>query len=162
MGIKLRVRDNLQIAGQVCLRLLERETGRVVREVTQRNMVTNTGLGLLASRLADPTAYDGQLSIIALGTAATAPGSGNTALGAEYVRVARYAASRSGPTITVSAFFAAATADCHVREVGVFGGAATAGVPGSGTLFARTLTDADNSAGLYDVSVDWTLSLARG
>jgi len=127
-------------------------------QVESRNMLVSVGLGLAGDALIDAAVG---VTYHAFGTGSTAPVMGNTALGTEAGRKIWVTRTRSGAVVTFSVFYAAASCTYYIREVGSFGGAASA-TPGSGTLFNRALLDYDNSGGANDLTFDLTLTLANG
>ena len=148
----------MQIIGEVTVRLLKAGSRRVLREERQRNLITDIGLEVAVGRLIDYEAN--RLTYLAVGTGATAPAAGNFKLVNEYARTPLYRISGAGMVTTAAAFFTSAEAAANIAEVGIFGGSATA-TRNSGRLFARALVSANNSAGLYDIHVEWSFTFAR-
>jgi hypothetical protein len=124
------------------------------------NMIVDSGLELAAKWGIDTDAVG--LTWHAIGTGSTAPVAGNTALGTEVKRLAFASRERVAGVLTLTAFYLASESTYHIRELGVFGGAAASSTPGSGSLFSRALYDVDNSAGLEDLTVSYELTNARG
>ena len=154
----------MQIIGEVTARLLERGTGRVVREATRRNVITDTGLALAVGRMIH---YEPQrISYVAIGTGSTAAATADESLETEVARTEINTYSDSGAVATIGAFFTSAECTYLIREIGVFGGSAWSGQQpsatlDSGQLFSRTVVNLDNSAGNYDLSVEWSYTFAR-
>ena len=123
------------------------------------NLVVNTGLYMAGDILID--VVNTGLTYQAIGTSNTAVAASDTTLVAEAARAQASARSRTGAVITVTTFFVAADCTYNIKEVGIFGNAATA-VADSGTLFSRALLNEDNSAGANDLTFDYELTIANG
>jgi hypothetical protein len=132
-----------------------------MHEETHENLVVNAGCQMIGDMLIDAAGWDTGLTYIAIGTGTATPTAANTALATEYSREAIISKSRSGQTITVGAFWAAAEAAIDIKEVGAFGHSTAGTALGSGQMFARTLvSSADNSGTAFDVNIDWQFTLA--
>ena len=49
--------ENQKVKGIVVIRVIDKKTGKVIREIRKENVITNGGLGLIASRYNAPTGY---------------------------------------------------------------------------------------------------------
>lgn len=131
----------------------------MVRLNVSENLVVNAGLYMAGDMLIGVVTTG--LTYHAIGTGTAAPVAGNTTLGTEVARQAISARSRSSAIISLTTFYVAADCTYFVKEVGIFGNAAT-GVANSGTLFSHALLSEDNSAGLNDLTYDYELTIANG
>ena len=158
--------NNLKLGRQnIRLTIKVHEIGRV--EIRRRldyallaeshNLMVTSGLNLIAAGLAGTLV----LAYTAIGTNSTAPVVGDTILGTEVKRLQITASSVLANVVTVQTFFLAADCTYHIREVGVFGSDSD-GSNDSGTLFARSLIDYDNSSSPVDLIVTFGITLAIG
>ena len=149
-----------RLIGQWQMRALDPTTGRIVFETQGENLITNSGLSLVAGLLSGDETEG--LLVLALGTDGTAPTPTDIALGAEQSRRALTIRSRSGNKAEFSVYFPASECSFYIREAGVFGGiGADPGTAGSGTLFSRYSVDYDNSTGTVDITFDYTVTVER-
>lgn len=126
-------------------------------EVTEHNLVTTLGKALVGKLLTGQESTG--ITYVALGTGTTAPAVGDTQLVTEVTRKALVDKVVSGGTITLSVFFLASECTYSIQEVGFFGAQATS-TANSGTLFSRVLKAQDNSAGLSDLTFQYTLTVS--
>lgn len=156
-NIKISVKDNLEVVGQVTLELHNVITGETVVEVYP-NLLTTVGKEAIADHLKGTTANNkGIITYCALGTDDTAPALGNTALGSELDRKEVSVKSVSNNIATFRTFFTTAEAIGALKEAGLFGDDA-ADNANSGTLFChaaidRTKTSADTA------TLTWTVAI---
>jgi hypothetical protein len=137
-----------------------RDRGGLEWKNAVENMIVDAGLALTAKWGINEDSTG--LTWHAIGTGSAAPAAGNTALGTESKRLAFTSRERSGALLSLTAFYLASESTFHIRELGVFGGAAAGSTPGSGTLFSRALYDVDNSGGTNDLTFTYELTNARG
>ncbi len=153
----------IKFKGAVTLIATDPRTGREVERLVQDNLIVTRGLGLMCDMLIDASAaYDTGLSYCALGTGATAVVAGDVELDVETSRKQITYRARSVGTLDIRTFFIASECSVNLKEVGLFGASAT-GAANSGIMFSRSLLSAggfDNSAGLYDVTIAWTITLS--
>lgn len=128
----LRVEEKgIGITGRLRFVFRNIETG-AVRESEYRNLIVTLCKEMIAARLAGGGG-DCDITYVAVGTDATTPAIGDTALGTELDRNALASISAAGSVITATGFFGAAEANGTLTEMGLFGEAASA-TPDSGTL----------------------------
>ena len=132
------------------------QSGALIGRDRINNIVVSSGLNLIALRLIGTSLSD--LTWHAIGTGATAVFPSDSALVTEAKRLALATRSISANVATLTVFYWASESTFHIKELGIFGGAATS-TPGSGTLFSRALYDYDNSAGSVDLTFDYVLTL---
>jgi hypothetical protein len=139
------------------------DSGEVVYRVENHNIICNEGLILVAGFAVDESAvYDVGITYCEIGTSSTAPAAGDTTLTAYHGRKAITSASRTNYEDTFATFFTAAQSTCAIEEAGMWGGSNAAAGEATGLLFSHFLVSFDNSAGLYDITVTYVLTVARG
>ena len=139
------------------------DPGEVVAVIETPNIICNEGLLLIAAFTIDESAtYDTGLTYCEIGTDNTAPAAGDTTLTAYHVRNAVTNDSRSSYETTFSTFFTAAQSTANIKEAGIWGGGDAAAGEATGLLFAHWLAAFDNSGGLYDITITYILTVARG
>lgn len=126
-------------------------------EVSQHNLVTTLGKALVGKLLTGQESTG--ITYMAIGTGTTAPAVGDTQLVAEVKRKEIVDKVVSAGTITLSVFMLASECTYSIQEIGFFGALATAAA-NSGTLFSRVLKAKDNSAGLKDLTFQYTLTVS--
>ncbi len=139
------------------------DPGDVVAVVETPNIICNEGLLLMAAFTIDESAtYDTGLTYCSIGTDNTAPVAGDTALTAYHHRNVVTSKSRASYETTFSTFFTAAESTANIKEAGIWGGGDAAAGEATGLLFAHWLAAFDNSGGLYDITINYILTVARG
>ena len=145
-------------AAQAAARL----AGALMAEKKVHNLVVTKGLDLVAGLLVGLGEYltDG-LSYHAIGTGDTAPVLGDLYLNTEVARKVFTDRSQSGHTATLSVFYLAAECSYEIEECGIFGTLYGDDISGadSGYLFARYLSSYDNSAGLVDLTFEYSVTV---
>jgi hypothetical protein len=149
-----QLNEVLKLSGRWRLTARHVQTGEViVRE--GKNTIVTVGKGLVGDMLIDTSGFDTGLTYQAIGTGASAPAIGDTALTAEVARLAITSKTRSSNVLTLSTFFPAAQSAYNIEEAGVFGHSTASATLGSGVLFSHWLVSFDNSSGLYDLTFDY-------
>ena len=145
------INDNMKAKGRLSV-ILKDKDGNVkdTREVD--NLVVNTGLAYIASRMKDTT--DDAMSHMAIGAGTTAAAAGDTALGSELGRVSLTSTTVTSNAVAYVATFGAGTGTGAVTEAGILNDATT------GTLLCRTVFDVLNKSSDDTLSVTWTISLS--
>lgn len=138
-------------------RIMARHRGALAGTQRTHNLVVTRGKQLIADLLID--SHDNGLTYHALGTDATAPAAGQTALVAEVARKAWTARERLGAICTFSVFYLASEASYDIEECGVFGGPGATSTLGSGRLFSRYLQPVPNAGGDFDLTFDYELEV---
>lgn len=122
------------------------------QNVEIHNLVVNTGLNFIVSRMKDTTA--GAMSHMALG-AGTVPAAGaNTGLGSELGRAALTSTTVSGNTITYVATFGAGVGTGAVTEAGILNAGS------AGTMLCRTVFPVVNKQALDSMTITWVVTIA--
>lgn len=139
------------------------DSGIVSAQVENHNIICNEGLVLLGGFTIDESAtYDTGITYCEIGTGNTTPAAGDTTLTTYHGRKVITSRSRSNYTMTFSTFFTAAEATCYIKEAGMWGGGDAAAGEATGLLFSHFLASYDNSSGLYDITITYILTVARG
>lgn len=151
----MNTKENLALSGKLKL-ILTDSKGNIKEERNIKNLIVNTGLGHITSRMT--VASDGVMSHMALGSGSTAAAAGDTALGSQLgSRIALTSATRSGSSnesIIYSAQFAAGAGTGAVTEAGIFNASS------SGAMLCRTVFSVVNKAAGDSLQVTWTITLA--
>lgn len=125
------------------------------------NLIVLVGKTWLLHYVINDGGYANGFTYCAMGNDNTAPVTGDSILIAEQ---SRKAITQKGPVgvgdieVKLSTFFTAAESTYYIKEAGIFGHDASAAA-GSGILWARWLSDFDNSLGNYDITMDYYLEL---
>ena len=128
--------------------------GNVKEDVQLKNLVVNTGLNYIVSRMKDTTAT--AMSHMELGTGTTAANAADTALGTAISgsRTALTSTTVSSNTITYVASFAAGTGTGAVTEAGIFNASS------AGTMLCRTVFPVVNKQSGDSMTVTWTVTVS--
>ena len=125
------------------------------------NLIVTAGKVLVCRMLIDDGAqWDVGLTYHAIGTSSTTPSLSDTQLGTEVERKQPTLKTRAGNEITLSTFYPAADCTYAIEEAGIFGSSTAGASADSGELFSRYLQSYDNSAGDYDLTFDYVLTVA--
>jgi hypothetical protein len=154
----MQKQEQLKLYGRWRLTARHRITGALTT-IEGKNLIVTAGKQLVADMLKDTSGYDTGLTYQAIGTDDTAPAITDTALGTESARKAITSKTRSGNELTFSTFFTAAESTYTIASAGVFGHSTASATPDSGVLFSHWLVSFDNSGGLYDLTLDYILTL---
>ncbi len=131
--------------------------GLCVHEQTVDNLVVTTGKQLMAELLSGEESTG--VAYHEIGTGVTAPALTDVALTTSALRKAVTNKARSGNQVQVSTFYLASECTLAIKEAGVFGGDAATGTAGSGKMLCHYLQSYDNSAGTYDLTFEYTLTI---
>jgi hypothetical protein len=143
---KLKVRGDLRI-------VLTGPDGQVKDDVNLTNLVVNTGLNFIVSRMKDATAT--AMTHMSVGTGTTAAALADTTLQTEIAgsRVALTSTSVTSNQITYIASFAAGVGTGAVTESGIFNNST------GGTLLCRTVFPVVNKQAGDSMTVTWTVTV---
>ena len=141
--------DNLEITGALQISL----NNEIVHQCD--NLVVTAGKNWVASRFKDGSIPD-EMSHMAIGSADTAPATGNTALATELNRIALTTDGGTVSTNTVQydASWTSAAAAYAIKEAGIFNAAT------GGTMLARTTFAVINKGTDDTVSITWTITVS--
>jgi len=144
-------KDKLKATGSVNV-VVRGEDGRVSQNFTVPNLVVDTGLNYISSRMKDATAT--AMSHMAVGTGTTAAASGDTALETESARVALDSSTVTGASISYFATYPAGTGTGALTEAGILNASS------AGTLLCRTLFSVINKGAADTMTVTWTITIS--
>lgn len=142
--------DDIVPIGKLRL-VLTGKRGRVKKVLEVDNKIVDTGLNYICSRMKDATAT--VMSHMAIGSGATAPAAGNTALGTELGRVALTNTTVAANVITYTATFGAGVGTGSVQEAGIFNAA------GAGTMLNRVTFGVITKGAGDSLAVTWTVTM---
>jgi hypothetical protein len=148
--------DSLKTKGVVQVQLLDAD-GNVKETREFPNLVVNTGLAYIASRMKDATAT--AMSHMAVGSGSTAAVAADTALGTQLARVALDSTTLVTTTATNDAVqyvatFPAGTGTGAVTEAGIFNASS------AGTMLCRTVFAVINKGSLDTLVITWKVTVA--
>lgn len=128
--------------------------GAVKHEQTIPNLVVDTGLAYIASRMKDTTAT--AMSHMAVGTSSTAAADTQTALGTESARVSLTSTTVTDNAVAYVATFPAGTPASltAITEAGIFNASS------SGTMLCRTVFAEVNKDTGDTMSITWTVTIS--
>ena len=148
--------DSLKTKGVVEVLLLDAD-GNIKEHREFPNLVVNSGLAYIASRMKDATATT--MSHMAVGSGSVAAAAADTALGTQLARVALDSTSLTTTTATNDAVqyvatFAAGTGTGAITEAGIFNASS------AGTLLCRTVFSVINKGALDTLVITWKVTVA--
>lgn len=150
------VNDSIKAKGTLKLVLLD-ENGNI-KQQDEHNLVVNTGLAYIASRMKDTTS--GVMTHMGIGSGTVAAAAGDTALGSQLSsRVALdsttiVTTTATGDSVQYVATFGAGQSTGAVTEAGIFN-ADTAG-----TMLCRTVFAVINKGELDTLVITWKVTVA--
>lgn len=133
---------------------MARHLGALDHEIETHNLTTTIGLQFSA-RLWSKEELVG-LQYFAIGTGTTPPTINDSALANEYMRKVLTECYQGDIHVYSTVFLLASECSIHIKEGGLFGGAAALSTPGSGYLVCRFLLDDDNSVNQFDLTLQHT------
>lgn len=146
--------DTLKITGAVSIKLLDKG-GNVLETREIPNLVVSAGKTFIAASMLKTTTNSPiAMTHMAVGTSATAPAAGDTALGAEAGRVTLASATSSSNVVTYTATFPAGTGTGALVEAGIFNAGS------SGTMLCRTTFSVVNKGAADAMSITWTITVS--
>ena len=144
--------ENLKLKGRVGIVVKDKD-GKVKETREETNLVVNTGLNYITSRMKDATT--GVMSHMALGTGTTAAAAGDTDV--ETIAGSREALDSttvSTNTINYVCNFEAGDVTGAITECGLFNASS------GGTMLCHVVFSAVNLSSSDSISVDWTITLS--
>jgi|TARA_Y100000385_G_C12979867_1_gene587921 hypothetical protein len=149
------INENLKLSGQLSI-VLKDKAGNVKEQRDVKNLVVNTGLAYIASRMKDTT--KGAMSHMALGSGTTAAAATDTDLGTllgsrEALDSTTISGTNNEKVVYVSSF-EAGDATGAVTEAGIFNAAT------SGDMLCRTVFAVVNKSADDTMAVTWTITLS--
>lgn len=145
------IQEQMSVKGRLSVVLFDAD-GKVKQSQDIPNLVVNTGLAFIASRMKDTT--DAAMSHMAVGSGTTAAAAGNTALETQIgSRVSLTSTTVTANATAYVATFAAGTGTGAITEAGIFN-ASTAG-----TMLCRTVFSVVNKGADDTLQITWTITL---
>jgi hypothetical protein len=145
------IKEGMKATGRLSIVVKDKD-GNVKEQRDVKNLVVNTGLGFIASRMKDTT--DAAMTHLAVGTGTTAAAAGDTALGSELHREALDSTTVSSNTITYVSALEAGDGTGAITEAGIFNAAS------SGTMLCRTVFDVVNKGASDTMSISWVITIS--
>ncbi len=143
--------DKTKATGKLTVEIKDKQ-GNVKETRELENLVVDTGLAFIASRMKDATAT--AMSHMAIGTGTSAAASGNTTLGTEAARVALTSTTVTSNAVAYVCSFAAGTGTGAITEAGILNGAS------GGTLLCRTVFSVVNKGASDSMTITWTVTIS--
>ena len=144
-------KDSSKVTGSVNV-VVRGEDGTVKQEFTVPNLVVDSGLDFIASRMEGVT--DAVMSHMAVGTDNTAADAADTTLGTEIARVALTTSTVTNNAIAYVASYPAGTGTGALTEAGIFNDATT------GDMLCRTVFAVINKGAADSMTVTWTVTIS--
>jgi len=146
-------KEKMKATGQVNV-VVRDDSGNVKQEFTVPNLVVDTGLDFIASRMKDATAT--AMSHMEVGTDNTAAGASDTALGAAVgsSRVTLDSTTVTDNAVAYVATFPAGTGTAALTEAGVFNASS------GGTMLCRTVFSVINKGASDSMTITWTITIS--
>lgn len=145
--------EKLNASGRLNITVFD-SAGNVKDEAVVKNLVVNSGLAFIASRMKDATAS--VMSHMAVGSGTAAAAGANTALGTELGRVVLTSTTVVGNEVSYVATFGPGTGTGAVTEAGIFNAAT------DGTMLCRTVFPVVNKEATDTMSISWTITIGAG
>ena len=143
--------DETRALGKLTIEVKDKD-GKLKQREEVKNLVVDTGLAYIASRMKDASAT--AMSYMAIGTGSSAAAAGNTALGTEAARVALTSTTVTSNAVAYVASFAAGTGTGAITEAGILNAAS------SGTLLCRTVFSVVNKGASDSMTITWTVTIS--
>lgn len=145
-------KDSSKVTGMLNI-VVRDDAGKIKDEYTVPNLVVDTGLAFIASRMKDTT--DAAMSHMAVGTDTTAANAADTQLGTQLgSRQAVTSTTVNSNSITYVATFAAGSGTGALTEAGLFNASS------SGTMLCRTVFSVINKGAADSMTVTWTVTIS--
>jgi hypothetical protein len=139
--------------GKLRILVQDEATGEVKHDIETTNLVVDTGLDFIASRMAGTSA--GVMSHMAVGSDNTAAAAGDTDLGSILgSRKALTSIDVTANAVEYVATFAAGEGTGAVKEAGIFNAST------SGTMLCRTVFDVINKGASDSMTITWTVTVS--
>ena len=131
--------------------VLTDQNGNLKQELNVTNLVVDTGLDYIASRMKDATAT--AMTHMAIGSGTNDPAAGDTALQTQLGRVALTSTTFTNNSVAYIASFGAGTGTGAVTEAGIFNASS------GGTMLCRTEFAVINKAAGDSITITWTVTV---
>lgn len=147
--------EKLEIHGRVKI-TLKNAAGETIAVHEHDNLITTAGKAAIARALYD-SAFDPHVAYIELGTNATPPAAGDTALGTAAYRKATSSGNSSGAVVALTGYFTLTETSGSFKEAGLFIGGT--GTLGTGTLLSHVAIDVTKTTS-ESMSVEWSITIS--
>jgi hypothetical protein len=151
----MNTKENLKLTGRLNI-VLKAPDGTVKDSREVDNLVVNTGLAFIVSRMVGTSSN--VMSHMGVGTGTTAAAAGNTALetalGSRKSLDSTTIAGSNNEQVVYVATFAAGESTGAITEAGVFNAST------SGTMLCRTVFSVVNKGAADSLVITWTITLA--
>lgn len=144
------IKDDLKATGIVNIKQYN-STGNLIKDFTVNNLVVNSGIGFIISRMYSST--ENPMSHMAIGGTFGSPVPSEATLGSEITRVALTSTTIVGNSIVFVATFGAGVGTGLIQEAGIFNAAT------SGTMLNRVSFGSVNKNSSDTIVITWTLTL---
>jgi hypothetical protein len=146
----MRNKDFLSANGKLSIVVLD-NNGELKQELNVTNLVVDTGLDYIASRMAGTSAT--VMSHMAIGSGTTDPAAGDTTLESELGRVTLTSSTVTNNSVEYVATFPAGTGTGAVTEAGILNNST------GGTMLCRTEFAVINKAAGDSMTITWTVTV---
>jgi hypothetical protein len=147
----IMIKDTLGATGRLNVVLRDAD-GNIKQDIQVDNLVVNTGLAYIASRMKDATAT--AMTHMAVGSGSTAAAAGDTALGTQISsRVALTSTTVTSNAVAYVAAFGAGVSTGAITEAGIFNAST------SGTMLCRTVFSVVNKGASDTLQITWTITI---
>lgn len=144
------IKDDLKATGIVNIKQYN-STGNLIKEFTVNNLVVNSGVSFIISRMYSST--ENPMSHMAIGGTFGSPVPSEATLGSEITRVALTSTTIVGNSIVFVAEFGAGVGTGIIQEAGIFNAAS------SGIMLNRVSFGSVNKNSSDTIVITWTLTL---
>lgn len=145
------INDMVSATGKLHIQVFDAE-GNLKTEYHKTNLVVDTGLAYITSRMKDTTAT--AMSHMAVGSGTAGAASGNTALGTELGRVALTSTTVTANSIAYVGDFPAGTGTGSVSEAGIFNASS------GGTMLCRSQFGVVTKTAADSMRITWTVTIS--
>lgn len=143
--------ENIKATGALKLQVFGPDN-QLKEEHDFKNLVVDTGLNYIVSRMKDTT--QGAMSHMAIGSTNTAAAANQTALLGELGRVALTSTTVSANTVTYTATFGAGVGTGAVVEAAILNASS------SGSMLCRTVFPVVNKQADDSIAITWTVTIS--
>ena len=143
--------DETKATGKLTVEIKDKH-GNVKETREVKNLVVDTGLAFIASRMKDATAT--AMSHMGIGTGNTAAAASDTALGTEAARVSLTSTTVTSNAVAYVASFAAGTGTGAITEAGILNASS------GGSLLCRTVFSVVNKGASDSMTITWTVTIS--
>ena len=146
----MRNKDFLSATGKLSI-VVNDNAGNLKQELNVTNLVVDTGLDYIASRMKDTT--ETAMSHMAIGSGTDDPANDDTTLQTQLGRVSLTSTTVTSNSVEYVATFGAGTGTGAVTEAGIFNASS------GGTMLCRTEFAVINKAAGDSMTITWTVTV---